>query len=205
MNIDSAKLRRIEDCKGRLKEIIGNDAIMQLARDGICPHYVITNPITRDESIWFIASELNEWLDNNYLRQVENTFCQKHTFIYFDKEVHKAKGTIPNELSKIKDLYELPIENISTPSGIYFLCKRSELKYIGQATNIALRVGTHVNEGIKDFDSVYFITCPMNQLNELETSLIRYFQPELNRTSRVSPKGTDLELINSLLSSTSTN
>ena len=92
-------------------------------------------------------------------------------------------GRLGTQLLNIKNLLELPIENISTPSGIYFLCKENKIKYIGQSNYITGRVTQHIAEGIKDFSNVFFISCPSNKLNELETLLIRHFQPELNKKS----------------------
>lgn len=196
--IDSSKLRKIQDCKGRLKEIIGDEGVLKLAKDGICPHYIITNPITKEESIWFIPSELNEWFDDNFVTCRKGHFIQNYSFYHFNKELHKVNDKVPDELIRIKDLYRLPIENVSTPPGIYFLCKEGKIKYIGQAVNVAGRIIQHLNEGVKDFDSVYFIACPINQLTQLETSLIRYFQPELNRKSKLGYCDTDEIIYESL-------
>jgi hypothetical protein len=197
--IDASKLKQIQDCKGRLKEIVGDEGVLQLAKDGICPHYIITNPITKEESIWFLPSELNAWFQDNFISYNEGNFVQNYTFIHFNKEERKATGQIPAELSKIKELYHLPVEHINTPPGIYFLCKKGEIKYIGQAINIGSRVVTHITEGLKDFDSVFFIICPVNRLTELESSLIRHFQPELNKTCKVNPNQRDIMIVNSLL------
>jgi len=196
--IDANKLKKIQDCKGRLKEIVGDEGVLQLAKNGICPHYIITNPITREESIWFIPSEINEWFETNFINYRDGAFVQNYTFVHFNKELHKANGTIPNELCKIKELYHLPIEHISTPPGIYFLCKNGKIQYIGQAVNVASRVITHITEGLKDFDSVFFITCSINRLTQLESSLIRYFQPELNKTCRISSSQMDEMVVQSL-------
>jgi len=181
--IEANKLKKIEDCKGKLKQIVGDEGVLQLAKDGSCPHYIIINPITKEESIWFIPSELNEWFDENFIHYKEGNFVQNYKFTYFDKEVHRATKKVPDELLNIKNLLELPIENISTPSGIYFLCKENKIKYIGQSNYITGRVTQHIAEGIKDFSNVFFISCPLNKLNELETLLIRHFQPELNKKS----------------------
>jgi|694.fasta_scaffold79329_2 hypothetical protein len=196
--LETNKLRKIQDCKGRLKEIVGDEGVLQLAKDGICPHYIITNPITKEESIWFIASEINEWFDKNFVNYRDGLFVQNYTFLHFNKELHKVRGQIPEELSRIKELYHLPMENISTPPGIYFLCKNNKIQYIGQAGNVANRVITHITEGLKDFDSVYFISCSINRLTELESSLIRYFQPELNRTCRINPSQRDVMIVQSM-------
>ncbi len=202
--IDTSKLRKIEDCKGKLKEVISNEEIIQLAKSGICPHYILTNPLTKQESIWFVSSEINEWFQSNYVSYREGCFEQNLNFMYFDKIKHRPTSEIPEELSRIVNLFQLPIENISTPSGIYFLCKGKTIQYIGQSYNIAGRVITHKNEGLKDFDKIYFITCAISKLTELESSLIRYYNPPLNRTigDRCKPRESDILTIESLCTTT---
>ena len=66
--IGASRLRRIQNCGGRLKEIVGDEGVIQLAKDGICPHYVMINPITEEETIWFNPSELNEWFEMNFIK-----------------------------------------------------------------------------------------------------------------------------------------
>ncbi len=196
--VDANKLKKIQDCRGRLKEIVGDEGVLQLAKDGICPHYIITNPITKEESFWFVPSEINEWFESNYIRYNEGGFTPSYTFIYFNKDLHKAADGIPEELNKVSDLYHLPIEHIITPPGVYFLCKNKKIQYIGQASNVGSRIITHISDGLKDFDSVYFIACPINRLTEIESALIRYFRPNLNKTCRVSANQKDVSLVESL-------
>jgi len=190
--VDINKLRRVEDCKGRLKEIVGDEGVLQLAKDGICPHYILTNPLTKEETIWFLPSELNQWFQDNFARYDSGGFVQEYNFVHFDRELNSPKGEVPVELCKIKELYEIPIQYVNTPPGIYFLCKGGKIQYIGQATNVANRVKAHVSEGVKDFDSVFFITCPVGNLNALESSLIKYFKPEANKALKGEPSESDI-------------
>lgn len=196
--VDANKLRRIEDCKGRMKDIVGYDGVLQLARDGVCPHYIITNPITKEESIWFVPSEINNWFEENYVRYSKGYYTPEFTFVHFDKEANRCAGDVPLELSRIRDLYQLPIEHINTPPGVYFLCKGDKIKYIGQASNVSGRIVTHISEGMKDFDKVYYITCGLNRLNEMESALIRYLQPEYNKTKHGIANGRDKIIVSSL-------
>jgi len=92
----------------------------------------------------------------------------------------------------------LPIGNVFTTSGIYFLCLDGKIKYVGQAENVSVRVYTHYKEGIKNFDSVFFISCPKNQLFELENSLIKYFRPEYNIAAKAEIKSNHLDVIKSI-------
>jgi len=120
--IDVNKLKKVEDCKGRLKEIVGNEGILHLAKEGACPHYIIINPITKEESIWFVPAELNKWLEENFCYYQEGNFTPKYSFLYLNKVLHEPQS-VPQELMMIKDLYHLPIDYVRTPPGIYFLCK----------------------------------------------------------------------------------
>lgn len=89
---------------------------------------------------------------------------------------------IPVELQNVSNINKLPIDLLNTPSGIYFLCLNNSIQYIGQAKNIAYRVIGHFAENKKEFDSVYYIECPIQSLDSIERLLISYFKPPLNKT-----------------------
>lgn len=196
--ISGTKLRKIEDCKGKLKDIIGNEGILHLAKEGICPHYVIINPITKEETIWFIASELNRWLDENYIKHKDGHFTPEYHFIYLDKKLYKPKNDVPEELLKIHNLYQLPIDNIHTPPGVYFLCKDKEIRYVGKSINVAHRLMYHIAENTKEFNAVFYIPCPYSKLTEIESALIRYFRPMYN-TNIGKAREEDDYIINSVM------
>lgn len=198
--INTSNLRKIEGCKGKLKDLIGNEGILKLANEGLCPHYIITNPITKEETIWFMSSEINTWLENNYIKYNKGYDSQNYTFFHFNNNVEKAKLNVPAELSKINDLYHLPIQDINTPPGIYFLCKNDKIQYIGQSVNVASRVMQHIREGMKDFDNVFFITCNVSRLTELESSLIKYLTPPLNKKDNLNLNQNHIMIAESILS-----
>lgn len=177
-------LKRADELSGRFKKLVGNEGLIQLAKDGICPHYKVIHPITKEENILFIQPEVNQWFVDNYTTYISGGFTTKFDFYYFDRDnfAPKRKENVPPELIKIKDLFELPLETISTPSGIYFLCADRKIKYIGQSHNVARRICDHMNDKTKQFNSVYFITCSISELRTLESALIRYFKPEYNAT-----------------------
>ena len=62
--------------------------------------------------------------------------------------------------------------------GIYFLCKRAEIVYVGKTGSIAQRVPNH--RGIKDFDSVLVLRAPKELLNSVEIYSIKRLRPKLN-------------------------
>lgn len=75
-------------------------------------------------------------------------------------------------------------------SCVYFLVKRDRIVYVGQTTNLPSRVASHrLNLGTK-FDKVFHRNVPRDDLDRVESALIRALRPALNRglPSR-SPKG----------------
>lgn len=84
-------------------------------------------------------------------------------------------------------------------SGLYFLYKERNLVYIGKSKNIFYRIGTHIKEGVKDFDNWRYLEInDEEEMTEKETFLINIFQPKYNEQiwSTVSNKdnGTDTEI-----------
>jgi hypothetical protein len=88
---------------------------------------------------------------------------------------------VPPGLANIKELQKIPFSAFDSPSGVYFLCKGAEIVYIGQAKSILHRLSSHKRE--KEFDSVYFISCHIDQLTPLETALIHFYRPILNKST----------------------
>jgi len=69
---------------------------------------------------------------------------------------------------------------VNRTSGIYFLMDDSEVVYVGQSVDIESRVLIHVKEGRKRFQHYSFFECDIDDLNEMESYFIWYFQPRLN-------------------------
>lgn len=70
-------------------------------------------------------------------------------------------------------------------ASIYFLIRDSEMVYVGQSENAVQRVGSHLAEGAKDFDSYSIhnyegVSC--QELNDLEADCIVKFSPIYNHT-----------------------
>lgn len=65
--------------------------------------------------------------------------------------------------------------------GIYFLLSQEVVVYVGQAKSIRARVGTHIMEGLKEFDSVAFVPCKPEKLYELERRYIEKLMPKYNQ------------------------
>lgn len=66
--------------------------------------------------------------------------------------------------------------------GVYFLRDQGEIVYVGQSVSVYNRVSQHRQQ--KKFDSVSFLPCRRDQLNNLEGFFIRLLKPKLNGHSR---------------------
>lgn len=64
--------------------------------------------------------------------------------------------------------------------GIYHLLYKGEVVYVGQSMNMQARVGAHVTEGTKLFDS-YRLYAYDGDLNELEAEEIIKHKPKYNK------------------------
>lgn len=181
------RLQPIEKCNGKMKRLLGDDVILQLAKDGMCPHYILVNPLSKEEMVLFSATELESWIEKNYLFYKEGNFTPSFEFIHFNRELNRVSHKeVPVELSQLgDDLFELPFDYINTPPGIYFLCKDNKIMYVGQSTSIVSRIATHIKENTKQFDRIFFIVCPAHKLDEIETELIKRFYPPLNIKSNI--------------------
>lgn len=177
--IDITKLKLAEDCGRTVLKIIGADGLRELAKDGICPCYIVTNPLTKEQQYYFIPQEVNQWFSENYVEGIKSNFTPQIKFI--DLNYPKPSTEVPIQLRCIKNLVELPEKYVRTPPGIYFLALKGEIVYIGQSVSVLSRLSGHILEGVKDFDSVFFLPCPINRLNDFEGAMIRRFMPKLNK------------------------
>ena len=76
---------------------------------------------------------------------------------------------------------------VSSTCGIYFLRKGASIVYVGQSVNVYIRASQH--RATKDFDSVDFIPCPRERLDELEGFFIRLIRPSQNGYDAVTENG----------------
>lgn len=65
-------------------------------------------------------------------------------------------------------------------SGIYFLLLGGEVVYVGQAIDMRKRIGNHLVEAVKHFDSVCCVPCGEQNLLKLERFFIEKFVPRYN-------------------------
>ena len=180
------KLKIANKLNERILEIVPAEGLEELARKQLCPHYILINPISKEKIYMFIPSEIYDWLREEYIMKPDilDESYLNYQFLYFNRDAFLAnrdgKLNVPEELSKIKKLYELPFDNLVTPSGIYFLCQDSKIVYVGQAVSIGKRIQDHIYQNIKKFNQVFFIAVPSNKLDDIEKACIYYFNPMYN-------------------------
>jgi hypothetical protein len=90
--------------------------------------------------------------------------------------------SIPSRLSFLDNLGKMPPEVLETTTGIYFLCQKKRVVYVGKSISIQQRIQSHINELTKAFDEVYFIKCRRADLDATECALIRLLRPVYNLT-----------------------
>lgn len=180
MDIDIAKLRTAEELRGKLVESLGIATIHELANDGIMPHYRITNPKTQETGLLFVQEEVNAWIGDNLTVYEKGYIVPEWRFFYFDRSQYPVVAEVPEELAAVADLRQLPLTDLATPPGIYFLCKGKQIRFIGRSTDITKRIIDHQKEGDIDFDAVFFLQCPVHRLTALHESLVKYLKPAQN-------------------------
>jgi hypothetical protein len=193
-------LKQASDLRGKVKELFTEVEIIAMAKGHAMPHYVLTNPVTKEVHYLFNAAEVNEWVTTNCLEQKEYHAEQTLVFHHFNADAHGIElgDVIPKELHSIKGLYKIPLEILSSPPGVYFLCQKGEIVYIGQSLNVAQRIITHRKEGFKEFDSAFYIQCHISHLDHFEMALIRYFRPKFNAQKIGSKSIDDIALFQSI-------
>ena len=98
---------------------------------------------------------------------------------------HEARlilDSISMDLTNRTLLSELEITNASLEyvplCGIYFLIQGDEICYVGQSTNIHVRLVTHTKD--KQFTAYSYVLCSKEILDKLESIYIHLFRPKYN-------------------------
>lgn len=180
--VDVNKLKKADQIRGKVTEFLSPEDFLHLAEMEEVPHYILTNPLTKENIICFLQSDIDSWFQD-YVQFKNYKIAPQINFHRNERAKFKVcpLSDVPPGLASIKELQQIPFNAFDSPSGIYFLCNGSDIVYIGQAQSVFIRVSTHKRE--KEFDSVYFIPCHVEQLTPLETALIHYYQPKLNRST----------------------
>jgi hypothetical protein len=62
--------------------------------------------------------------------------------------------------------------------GIYILCLDGEVVYVGQTTNIFVRLGGNEYHRNRAWNKAYFIKCSITELDRMEALMILKFKPK---------------------------
>ena len=87
----------------------------------------------------------------------------------------KQSGQSDTIIENAKDIEELLF------SGVYYLIDNNEIVYIGQSTNVAARITTHVQNGTMAFDRYYVCPVAPGKLRECESIAIKELEPKYNK------------------------
>lgn len=180
--VEVNKLKKADQIRGKVTEFLSPEDFLKLVEMEEVPHYILTNPLTKENIICFLQSDIDDWFQN-YVQFRNQKIAPQINFNRNERAKFKIcpLNDVPPGLASIRELQQIPFSAFDSPSGIYFLCKGPEIMYIGQAQSVFIRVSTHKRE--KEFDAVYFIPCHIEQLTPLETALIHFYQPKLNRST----------------------
>ncbi len=87
----------------------------------------------------------------------------------------------------IDEIKLLGRQSIHRTAGVYFLIHRDTITYVGQSSDIFGRIGQHLRDKTKEFDTYAFVACKGRKARlQLEAEYIAYIkhckQPIKNRT-----------------------
>jgi hypothetical protein len=163
------------------------ERLTSLADGGFAPHCRVD-----DGQPLFQTSELKQWAARNLLAKHGGSDLPMPVVINFEATRVKDFRGVPFELRCVENLRDITGE--TRRCGIYFLCLAGGIQYVGQSVNAAARIAEHAPKhrgprvpegGFKDFDKVYFLPWPADELDQIEGALIRALRPPLNgRTAR---------------------
>jgi hypothetical protein len=98
----------------------------------------------------------------------------------------KTRSEIVSDFQK-KDQEKLSVDAISRSTifgikGVYFLFRDRKLLYIGESECVTTRIGQHIQDGVKNFDSYKIIPVETSTADRkrLEKKLIKRHSPPLN-------------------------
>lgn len=133
----------------------------------------------------FLREDLDRWIA---ARRVEPT-PGPQVQIRASKEritFHATKDLIPVELYDVlsptdtRNLQAVCATESSSGPGVYFLCASGKVVYVGQTIDRDGRLKDHRQRGMK-FDSVFWLPCKKERLDDIEAHFIRILMPSLNK------------------------
>lgn len=169
-----AGLKTAEQLSEALQGAIKPERLLQLAESGFCPHYKI-----EAKEPMFKSLETRAWLAKNILTHNEGQGLPITINVAVKNKIESLVQP-PKSIRFNKDI--IPINAILYPPGVYFLCLGKDVVYVGQSLNVLGRLSSHIKE--KNFDRVYLLPVPKQELDSVEGALIRLLKPPLNQRSK---------------------
>jgi len=158
---------------------VGTERLKSLAESEYVPHYRVDGG-----EPMFRASEVKRWYADNLLKVYPGKLLPPPIIVCPLPERVDNHILVPHSIRSIVGLCDVTTE--SRRCGIYFLVRDMTLMYIGQSVNVAARIATHAsisprtNEQDKDFNKVFYLQWPADDLDRIEGALIRALKPPLN-------------------------
>lgn len=117
-------------------------------------------------------------IDDNR-RQLEEHVHNRHIRLRRWRSV--ADANPPNELGQVSGIRRLEISDETQPGYVYFLISQGKVVYVGQTSDLwPNRIYSHLNEGMKEFDDVWYLMCDVPDLNATEKHFITLLEPKYN-------------------------
>lgn len=94
----------------------------------------------------------------------------------------EANGTVQYSASEVPaQLSAVPVQRFTEQRDgtIYFLCSSGKVVYVGQTKRLQARIEQH-RKSKKVFDSVFFVSCPAEDMDDMERSYIAELAPPYN-------------------------
>lgn len=88
-----------------------------------------------------------------------------------------------SDMPNLGRIVQLPLDAHFAVSGIYFLHCKEEVVYVGKSINMRKRIGSHMAEGIKEFDAVSCKPTAERDLDKWERYFISRLTPKYNKCS----------------------
>lgn len=109
-----------------------------------------------------------------------------------------CNGELPDAISNIENLREIPPTTFRSGCCVYFLCDKKEIVYIGKSINLHNRVANEHSRS-KVFDRIYYLPVPHKKMDSTEKALILIFKPKYNSLKVVSASKSEIRKAEFLL------
>jgi len=95
-------------------------------------------------------------------------------------ELRKRERERTRQLSNLEMDFLKNLKIFKGFSGVYFLYRNGELRYIGCSKNIHFRIYQHTDKPNFEWDECKYIKCNVSKMRGLERRFIDYFDPPCN-------------------------